>query len=169
VTRGESESRYGDWAPGGTAIVKAGEGVSVVPAQGGEERRLTSDPLDRHPSWSPDGRWVAFDSPRDGTTRLWRVPASGGQAERLTERAGCLPRWSRDGRHIYFLGLEDRRNNVWVLSLDTRQERPVTALTGRPGRLGPLALATDEHSLYFSWEDPRGDIWVADVVQPPGQ
>jgi serine/threonine protein kinase/Tol biopolymer transport system component len=169
VTRGESESRWPDWAPSGMEIAKHGGGLFIVPAQGGEERRLTSHPEDHFADWSPDGRWVVFSSARDGTRRVWRVPASGGRAERLTEGAGLFPRWSRDGKQIYFIGAEERRDNVWVLSLETREERPVTALTGRPGRLGLRALATDGQSLYFAWEEPRGDIWVADIVQPPGQ
>jgi len=32
------------------------------------------------PRWSPDGHWIAFLRRKDGTTRLWRVPASGGAA-----------------------------------------------------------------------------------------
>jgi Tol biopolymer transport system component len=170
MTHGESESIWPAWAPGGGQITfnEVGVGLSVVPAEGGKGRRLTSNPLDNIPDWSPDGRWIAFDSARDGVTQIWRVAASGERAERQTEGAGCVPRWSRDGGQIYFLGHEDRRDNVWLLSLDTREERPVTALTGRPGRLGGLALAVDERSLYFSWEDPRGDIWVADVIQPVG-
>jgi dipeptidyl aminopeptidase/acylaminoacyl peptidase len=32
------------------------------------------------PRWSPDSRWIAFLRRKDGTTRLWRVPASGGAA-----------------------------------------------------------------------------------------
>jgi hypothetical protein len=30
-------------------------------------------------------------------------------------------------------------------------------------------LATDGRYLYFTWEESRGDIWVADLVQPPGK
>jgi Tol biopolymer transport system component len=164
VTRGESESLYPGWAPSGVEIVREGGGLSVVPAQGGEERRLTDNPEDAKPDWSPDGRWVAFESSRDGIRRLWRLPASGGRAERLTEGAGWCPRWSPDGKQIYFIGGE--LDKILVLDLGTRHERPVTALTGRSGWLGDASLATDGQTLYFAWEEPRGDIWVADVVQP---
>ena len=48
-----------------------------------------------------------------------------------------------------------------------RTEWPVTALTGRRGALGSSTLAVDTRYLYFAWEEGRGDIWVADIVQPP--
>jgi len=168
LTRGEAESLYPAWSPDGREFAKEGNGISVITIQGGRERRLTEE--GGGSDWSPDGRWVAFASDRDGAFRLWRVPASGGPLERLTEAEGRLPRWSADGKLIYFIGhLNGEPYNVWRLSLDSREERPVTALTGRRGTLGNLGLATDGQAIYFTWQESRSDIWVADLVQPSGK
>jgi Tol biopolymer transport system component/predicted Ser/Thr protein kinase len=169
MSRGEEESLDPDWSPNGKEIVKVGVSLCMLPAQGGQERRLTDVAHDLHPDFSPDGRWVVFDSSRDGTRHLWRISASGGQPERLTKGAGQYPRWSPDGKHIYFVGYGDRKNNVWALSIDNREERPITALAGRRGVLGRLGLATDGKNIYFTWEESRGDIWVADLVQSQGK
>ncbi len=169
LTQGESERLDPDWSPSGQEIVLEGNGLSALPARGGQEREMTNESVDLHPDWSPDGKWVAFDSSRDGTRNLWRISASGGKPERLTKGEGQYPRWSPDGKTIFFLGYGDRKNNVWAVSIDSGEERPVTALTGRRGVLGRLGLATDGQNIYFTWEESRGDIWVADIVQPPGK
>ncbi len=59
--------------------------VAVVPAAGGEERRLTTE-LDRNawaPRFSADGRHVLFLLEDRGNTHLARVPAAGGEVERV--------------------------------------------------------------------------------------
>ncbi len=59
--------------------------VAVVPAAGGEERRLTAA-LDRNawaPRFSADGGHVLFLLEDRGSTHLARVPAAGGEVERL--------------------------------------------------------------------------------------
>jgi hypothetical protein len=61
-----------------------------------------------------------------------------------------------------------KENDIWIVSIENREERPVTALTGRSGWLTG-GLATDGHYLYFCWSDPRMAIWVADLVQPLGK
>jgi hypothetical protein len=68
----------------------------------GTERRLVARGAGWRPSWSPDGRKIAFPVPRYG---IWVADASGQRAHPLT--AGNFddkPVWSPDGRSIAFLG-----------------------------------------------------------------
>ncbi len=74
----------------------------------GVQRRLTPDSfrhLEYAPSWSPDGREIAFAS-WDETERgaIWRVRSSGGAPQRVTRAAGdyMQPAWSADGHTLAF-------------------------------------------------------------------
>jgi TolB protein len=163
LTRGEAESRYPAWSPTGGEIIMAEVGLTVSPVQGGRVRRLTDSSLDTYPDCSPDGRWVAFTSLREGKSRPWLISAAGGTPQQLSDREGYVVRWSVDGKGIHFIGGGDRRS-IWSLSTDSREERPVAVLPGRRGVLGAAGLATDGQFIYFTWEEKRGDIWVADIV-----
>lgn len=72
----------------------------------GEPRKLTSSPKhDRHPRWSPDGKWIAFESLRDGAPQVYLLPVDGGEAKKLTavSTGATQPVWSPDGRKIAFV------------------------------------------------------------------
>ncbi len=71
----------------------------------GSIRRLTSLPgYEGEPTWSPDGRYVAFSSDASGSFDIWAVPVSGGEAKQLTWDAAedSEPHWSPDGSTILF-------------------------------------------------------------------
>jgi dipeptidyl aminopeptidase/acylaminoacyl peptidase len=77
--------------------------IWLMPAAGGEPRRLTHGPgADHSPRWSPDGSWLAFVSDRSGTANLYLIPVDGGEARRLTDSDTDLydPVWARNGRHM---------------------------------------------------------------------
>jgi eukaryotic-like serine/threonine-protein kinase len=169
ITNTPKDMLWPGWSPDGREIVAEGDGLSVVSLPNGEIRALTGERTDDHADWSPDGRWIVFDSSRDGTRRLWRVPAAGGTPERLTEKESQCPRWSPDGKFIYSLGYNRQRDTIWAYSLAEKRERPLTAFSGRRGRLGRLGLCTDGKYLYFTWEESRGDIWIADIVAGGGK
>ena len=61
----------------------------LVPVDGGAPQRLTATPAhERHPRWSPDGRWIAFESNRGGSSQIWLLPAvEPGEARQLTSIA----------------------------------------------------------------------------------
>jgi dipeptidyl aminopeptidase/acylaminoacyl peptidase len=58
----------------------------MVQTDGTGLRRLTSDPAaDTDAAWSPDGEAVYFLSSRSGSTQVWKLPLSGGEAVRITD------------------------------------------------------------------------------------
>jgi eukaryotic-like serine/threonine-protein kinase len=58
--------------------------IFVVPASGGQSRRLTSDRRFLSGlAWTADGKEIVFSSNRGGLFRLWRISASGGTPEPL--------------------------------------------------------------------------------------
>jgi Tol biopolymer transport system component len=79
--------------------------IHIVPASGGRVRQLTpSDGDVEHPTWSPDGRWITFNTP-DGTIEAIR-PDGGGRHTILAsteEIGGHKPWFSPDGKQILFV------------------------------------------------------------------
>lgn len=76
----------------------------AVPVEGGPARELTrGEAHDAHPVWSKDGAWIVFRSDRHGNDDLFRVPAGGGEAERLTYHSGSDQAWATtaDGEILF--------------------------------------------------------------------
>lgn len=99
---------------GKTLAVHIGRDVHTMPSSGGEPRRLTTDPANgMYPSWSPDGRKLAFMSWRHGRTEIFTMNADGSDQKKLmnVERGDAVdPRWSPDGSTIAFVHLPDGMN-----------------------------------------------------------
>ncbi|MGB7339691.1 MAG: protein kinase [Phototrophicaceae bacterium] len=70
------------------------------------ETQLTQDPFadNMYPIASPDGRWIAFQSNRDGNFEIYIVNPNGGQLQRMTfnDVTDRLPAWSPDGEWIIY-------------------------------------------------------------------
>jgi TolB protein len=92
--------------------------IYVIPAGGGPERRLTTDPAsDGLARWTPDGRRIVFTSDRSGTPQIWEVPAEGGEARRVRTNAATEYQAdpSPDGRQLAFLSNLDGPERLVVL------------------------------------------------------
>jgi len=68
--------------------------------------RLTFGPVSNtYPMWSPDGKWIAYSSDRNGHASLYRKRSDGSGAEELllTDDLVCLPTsWSTDGKTLFY-------------------------------------------------------------------
>jgi dipeptidyl aminopeptidase/acylaminoacyl peptidase len=93
---------------------KARAGLWILSAFGGEPRRLTSaGEKDGEPSWSPDGRWIAFVAKRAGSDgakaddepQVYVIAPDGGEARRVTDMpTGCFAiKWFPDSRRVAFI------------------------------------------------------------------
>lgn len=88
-----------------TEANKGNKDIYMVPIEGGEARQLTQNPgTDAAPRFSPDGRWIAFHSSRDGKTQIYVLPTGGGEAKQVTSLStgASGPQWLPDSRHIVF-------------------------------------------------------------------
>ncbi len=82
---------------------KTNSDIWLIPSTGGEPRQLTNSPKhDRHPRWSPDGKWIAFESNRGGSFQIYLAGTSGGEVRQLTSISteATQPLWSPDGKWI---------------------------------------------------------------------
>ena len=84
--------------------------IWVVPATGGEPRRLTLGPRDAWPRWSPDGTRLLFvrRAEAEGKVRppqVFLLNLGGGEPRALTDlpEGASVPAWAPDGRAIAFL------------------------------------------------------------------
>ncbi len=78
--------------------------VWMVPTRGGEAERLTVSPAKEFsPRWSPDGRYLAFLSVREGKkVQVWLLSRTGGEAVQLTDYKADVEElaWSPDGKRL---------------------------------------------------------------------
>ena len=87
--------------------------------------RLTRDGGDDEwPTWSPDGRRIAFE--RDGD--LFTIAADGRDVRRLTSGPGDdrLPAWSPDGRRIAFASGRDGNEDLYIVAAEGGEPRRLT-------------------------------------------
>ena len=81
--------------------------VYVVGSGGGAPKRLTDHPAsDMQPAWSCDGKYVEFLSGRDPdpAVRRWRVPATGGEAEKRKTETSNWAADSPDCQAVFYRG-----------------------------------------------------------------
>ena len=107
--------------------------IYVMDADGGNQRRLTNNPgNDVSPSWSPDGKRIAFVSYRDnpGNSEIYVMDADGGNPQNLTNNPGrdISPSWSPDGKRIAFSSDRDKPQNyeIYVMDADGQNEQRLT-------------------------------------------
>jgi tricorn protease len=107
ATAQERPIKFGRWpslSPDGSQLAFGYQGnLWVVSSVGGVATRLTAqDTIDSNPKWSPDGKWIAFNSGREGGTEVFLIPSIGGRAKRLTVHSSptTVHDWYPDGQHL---------------------------------------------------------------------
>jgi len=122
---------------GKRAVVEARGDIWTLPAEKGTPRNLTRSAgvAERDPSWSPDGRWIAYFSDATGEYELCLTQSDGrGETRQLTEDSEGYrygPTWSPDSEKIAF---SDRSGSIYVHEIESGEttfvERHETAEWG---------------------------------------
>ncbi len=183
LTKNRNDDTFPSWSPDGKRVAFVSDrdghvmnGIStaeiyVIDADGDNPQNLTNNPgSDRDPSWSPDGKRIAFSSLRrdkDGNLGhfdIYVMDADGGNPRRLTENphGARSPSWSPDGGRIVFSTRRDGHfrtkfgitSEIYVMDADGQGEQRLTE--NRQNDSYPVWSPDGERIAFAS--DRKGDL-----------
>jgi TolB protein len=127
--------------------------VYIVPAEGGEPKRVTQRGPSYFHSWSPDGRELIYTGDRDGSLDIYKISVEGGEEERLTDAEGVDDgsEYTPDGKWIYFNSSRTGKMQIWRMM---------------PGGQDQQQVTEDDYNNWFPHISPDGK-WIAYLAFPP--
>src|SRR5271154_556526 len=132
--------------------------VFVASSDGAKPRLLTTNSPSYFHGWSPDGKWLAFVGKRGDHFNIFRIPAGGGNEERLTSSPvnDDGPDYSPDGKWIY---INSNRNgwDIWRFPADG----------AGPSDSKAERITADELEDWFPHPSPDGK-WLVFLSFPKG-
>ncbi len=150
--------------------------IWLANSDGTNPKRLTDHiALDTHPRFSPDGKWIAFNSDRMGNTDVWLIPVTGGEAKQLTfhTTGDNIQYWTPDGKGIIIS--TSRGPSAWgaplyIVPLDGKIPLPMEMDFARAGMisLDGSKVAFNRNSVRYWRKHYKGnnqtDVWVQDLT-----
>lgn len=153
--------RHYSVSPGGKRLaVEARGDIWTLPAKHGVPRNLTqtSGVAERYPSWSPDGRWIAYFSDRSGEYELYLIQSDGKAEERQItsgNRSFFFPlTWSPDSKHLVF---QEKTGELWLCKIHTSQLTLIAVdpwTPTNPGDQCVVSFSPDSRWIAFDRSEP---------------
>ena len=135
-----------DWSSDGRFLLfrsldpQTGFDLWVLPVSGDKKPFpfLKSASEEREGQFSPDSKWIAYQSNESGRSEIYvqPFPGTGGKFQ-ISANGGAQPRWNKNGKEIFYVSLDSKMMSAPVkLSPDGQSLE-----TGTPAVLFPVRIA----------------------------
>ncbi len=159
------------WNPNGKEVVYTAQRISKGPAynlykksiSGGAEQQITFSKtgLNDGPEFSPDGKYIYFNSNQTGTMQVWRIKPDGSNKEQITfdEYHNWFPHISPDGKWIVIISFPPsvasddhpfyKRVQLRLMPAAGGALRTIAYLYGGQGTINTPSWSPDSRQLSF--------------------
>src|SRR5713101_517997 len=159
------------------AFIYAGD-LWTADLDGGNVRRITSDVgVESSPSFSPDGKWIAFSAQYEGNTDVYVVSAEGGVPKRLTWHPGAdiAQGFTPDGKSVLFTSpravFSGRFTQLFTVPVEGGPEERLPIPNANRAAFSPDGKRIAYNPLpqqFLQWKRYRGGavsrIWIYDIA-----
>jgi Tol biopolymer transport system component len=120
--------------------------------------------------WSPDGKWIAYDSNPSGPYEIFRKPANGAEEEEVIHRSGAqfknVTQWTNDGRYLTFDQPDAVTGwDVWLLPMEG-DRKALPYLHSKFNERGGVVSPDGRWIAYQSDESGRSETYVQSFPTP---
>src|SRR5208282_6232168 len=137
--------------------------IYTLPIEGGTAKLIDGGmAFDSQPKFSPDGKWIAFISDREGSENIWIMHPDGSGVKQVSKDPNSefvSPSWSPDGNYIFASreGFGIGSSEIWMyhinggsgVQITKSKPTPTTKRSERPNAMGVVA-SPDGKYLYYA-------------------
>src|SRR5208282_5815120 len=159
----------GIWSPDASQVafisnISGRYNLWTIPATGGWPTQLTiSDQRQATPAWSPDGKWIAYMSDKNGN-ELWDIFLVSPQSGEVTnlaatpESAEGAPAWSPDPKQVAYLTKAKTSPSFEIEMIDIASRIPTRITKNTPPQLGNVSplWSSDGKAIAYTEENASG-------------
>ncbi len=156
-----------DISPSGRrAVVSVRGQILTIATERGDVTRLAPDDMvsrNQFPKWSPDGKYIAFQSDRSGRDEIWVADPEGATLKKITDldnEKGALL-WTPDSKGLLYTASDRKLYNYSVADGKTG-----VITSSDIGRIGSVAVSPDSKWVAFSKQDrtQRSHVYIAPLA-----